>query len=145
MRLVAEYVYRAKVSEKVDVYSFGVVLLELATGRGPQDGGTESGSCLAKWASKRYKNGGLCVDLVDGEIQDPAYLDDMVAVLQLGLICTSEDPSSRPPMSEVLHQLLQCWQNRMSVDDNTTKDINLTSDGFYLFKHNLATYDKLQT
>ncbi|XP_062223615.1 receptor-like protein kinase 5 [Phragmites australis] len=121
--IAPEYVYRAKVSEKVDVYSFGVVLLELATGRGPQDGGTESGSCLAKWASKRYKNGGLCVDLVDGEIQDPAYLDDMVAVLQLGLICTSEDPSSRPPMSEVLHQLRQCGRNRMSSDEDAAKDV----------------------
>ncbi|WVZ77115.1 hypothetical protein U9M48_025016, partial [Paspalum notatum var. saurae] len=114
--IAPEYVTRVKVSEKVDVYSFGVVLLELATGRGAQDGGTESGSCLAKWASKRYKNGDLCIDLIDGEIQDTAYLDDMVAVFELGVVCTSDDPTSRPPMSEVLHQLLQCGRNQVSID-----------------------------
>ncbi|CAO2037909.1 unnamed protein product [Urochloa humidicola] len=119
--IAPEYVSRAKVSEKVDVYSFGVVLLELATGRGPQDGGTESGSCLAKWASKRHRSGsGSCsVDLVDGEIQEPAYLDEMVAVFELGVACTGEDPASRPPMSEVLHRLLQCHRSRqMAVDDD---------------------------
>ena len=66
----------------------------------------ESRSYLAKWASKRFNNGGPCADLVDGEIKDPANLDDMVAVFELGVICTGKDPSSRPPMSEVLHRLL---------------------------------------
>ncbi|PUZ75073.1 hypothetical protein GQ55_1G119300 [Panicum hallii var. hallii] len=125
--IAPEYVSRAKVSEKVDVYSFGVVLLELATGRGPEDGGTESGSCLVKWASKRYKSSEPCADqLVDGEILDPAYLDDMVAVLELGVACTGEDPSSRPPMSEVLRRLLQCGRSQMAVDDDddhSAKDV----------------------
>ncbi|KAF8642605.1 hypothetical protein HU200_067285 [Digitaria exilis] len=123
--IAPEYVSRARVSEKVDVYSFGVVLLELATGRGPQDGGTESGSCLAKWASKRYKGGGLCAaDMVDGEIQDTAYVDDMVAVLELGVICTGEDPASRPAMSEVLRRLLQCGRSHgVVVDDHSDKDV----------------------
>ncbi|KAF8736811.1 hypothetical protein HU200_014301 [Digitaria exilis] len=122
--IAPEYVSRARVSEKVDVYSFGVVLLELATGRGPQDGGTESGSCLAKWASKRYKGGGLCAaDMVDGEIQDTAYVDDMVVVLELGVICTGEDPASRPAMSEVLRRLLQCGRSHgVVIDDYSDKD-----------------------
>ncbi|CAN6251019.1 unnamed protein product [Urochloa humidicola] len=127
--IAPEYMSRAKVSEKVDVYSFGVVLLELATGRGPQDGGMESGSCLAKWASKRHqsRSGSCSVDLVDGEIQEPAYLDEMVAVFELGVACTGEDPASRPPMSEVLHRLLQCHRSRqMAVDDDdycSAKDV----------------------
>lgn len=121
--LIAEYVYRSKVSVKVDVYSFGVVLLELATGRGPQDGGTESGSCLAKWASKRYINGGPVADLVDGEIQDPSYLDDMVAVFELGVVCTGEEPASRPPMSDVLHRLLQFDHSGTHSDDLVVKGV----------------------
>ncbi|KAK3152642.1 hypothetical protein QOZ80_2BG0161640 [Eleusine coracana subsp. coracana] len=126
--IAPEYVNRAKVSEKVDVYSFGVVLLELATGRGPQDGGAESGSCLVKWAAKRYRDGEPCADLVDGEIKDPAYLDDMVAMFELGVVCTAEDPASRPPMSEVLHRLLQCDQNRGNgvsgdEDGDAAKDV----------------------
>lgn len=129
--LIAEYAYRSKVSVKVDVYSFGVVLLELATGRGPQDGGTESGSCLAKWASKRYNNGGPVADLVDGEIQDPSYLDDMVAVFELGVVCTSEEPASRPPMSDVLHRLMQFDHSGTHSDGVVAKgvfDIDDSSD-----------------
>jgi serine/threonine protein kinase len=126
--LDAEYVSRAKVSEKVDVYSFGVVLLELATGRGPQEGGTESGSCLAKWASKRCGNSSLCVDLIDSEIQDPAYLDDMVAVFELGVVCTGEDPSSRPPMNEVLNRLIRCGRSQRTLDDD---DDNHCGKGLY--------------
>uniref|UniRef100_A0A0E0NC09 non-specific serine/threonine protein kinase n=1 Tax=Oryza rufipogon TaxID=4529 RepID=A0A0E0NC09_ORYRU len=129
--IAPEYVYRSKVSVKVDVYSFGVVLLELATGRGPEDGGTESGSCLAKWASKRYNNGGPVADLVDGEIQDPSYLDDMVAVFELGVVCTSEEPASRPPMSDVLHRLMQFDHSGTHSDGVVAKgvfDIDDSSD-----------------
>uniref|UniRef100_A0A0D9VE01 non-specific serine/threonine protein kinase n=1 Tax=Leersia perrieri TaxID=77586 RepID=A0A0D9VE01_9ORYZ len=115
--IAPEYVYRSKVSMKVDVYSFGVVLLELTTGRGPQDGGTESDSCLSKWASKRYNDGGSVADLVDDEIRDPTYLDDMVTVFELGVVCTGEEPVSRPPMSEVLTRLLQCDRSQTCSDD----------------------------
>jgi hypothetical protein len=61
--------------------------------------------------------------LIDGEIQDPANLEDMVAVFELGVICTGEDPSSRPPMSEVLHRLLQCGRNQTPIDDDSAKDV----------------------
>ena len=83
----------------------------------------ESRSYLAKWASKRFNNGGPCVDLVDDEIQDLANLDDIVVVFELGVICTGKDPSSRPPMSEVLHRLLQCGRNQTSIDDDSAKDV----------------------
>ncbi|KAF0934213.1 hypothetical protein E2562_023467 [Oryza meyeriana var. granulata] len=129
--IAPEYVYRAKVSVKVDVYSFGVVLLELATGRGPQDGGTESGSCLAKWASKRYNDGGPITDLVDDEIQGPSYLDDMVAVFELGVVCTGEEPASRPPMSEVLRRLLQCDHGRTCSDNIVAKGVFGIDDSSY--------------
>lgn len=120
--IAPEYIQRAKVSEKVDVYSFGVVLLELATGRGAQDGGTESGSCLAKWASKRYRNGGPFAGLVDDEILDPAHLDDMVTVFELGVVCTREDPRSRPSMSQILRQLLDLKFDRNKIDGCEAKD-----------------------
>jgi hypothetical protein len=65
------------------------------------------------------------VDLIDGEIRDPAYLDDMVAVFELGVLCTGEDPSSRPPMNEVLNRLIQCGRSQVTLDDDDhcTKDV----------------------
>lgn len=103
--MVEEYGYRAKVNEKVDVFSFGVVLLELVTGRVANDSGAEC--CLTEWAWRRYKVGGPLYDAVDEDIQDRAFLDDAVAVFMLGVVCTGEDPMTRPPMKEVLDQLLR--------------------------------------
>ncbi|KAL5211163.1 hypothetical protein ABZP36_022010 [Zizania latifolia] len=81
-----------------------------------------SGKVYPKWASRRYKNGGPIADLVDDEIQDPDYLDDMVAMFELGVVCTGEDPTSRPPMSEVLHRLLQCHHRcAYNHDEDITK------------------------
>ncbi|XP_052139942.1 receptor-like protein kinase HSL1 [Oryza glaberrima] len=104
--MAPEYGCRAKVNEKVDVYAFGVVLLELTTGRVANDGGADW--CLAEWAWRRYKAGGELHDVVDESIQDrAAFLEDAVAVFLLGMICTGEDPASRPTMKEVLEQLVQ--------------------------------------
>ncbi|XP_059592077.1 leucine-rich repeat receptor-like serine/threonine-protein kinase BAM1 [Vitis vinifera] len=36
--IAPEYAYTTKVNKKIDVYSFGVVLLELVTGREPNNG-----------------------------------------------------------------------------------------------------------
>uniref|UniRef100_A0A0E0JXM4 non-specific serine/threonine protein kinase n=1 Tax=Oryza punctata TaxID=4537 RepID=A0A0E0JXM4_ORYPU len=104
--LAPEYGCKAKVNEKVDVYAFGVVLLELTTGRVANDGGADW--CLAEWAWRRYKALGELHDVVDESIQDrAAFLEDAVAVFLLGVICTGDDPASRPTMKEVLEQLVQ--------------------------------------
>lgn len=104
----AEYGYRPKVSEKVDVYSFGVVLLELTTGKVANDSGADL--CLAEWAWRRYQRGPLLDDVVDEAIREPAYMQDILSVFTLGVICTGENPLTRPSMKEVLHQLVRCEQ-----------------------------------
>ncbi|WVZ79799.1 hypothetical protein U9M48_027335 [Paspalum notatum var. saurae] len=106
--MAPEYGYRPKVNEKVDVYSFGVVLLELATGKVANDSGADL--CLAEWAWRRYQKGAPFDDVVDEAIRDPAYVQDVLAVFTLGVICTGENPLTRPSMKEVLHQLIRCEQ-----------------------------------
>lgn len=100
-----EYGYQRRVNEKIDVYGFGVVLLELTTGKVANGGGAEY--CLAQWAWRQYQENGLSVDLLDEEIKDPAYNEDMLAVFTLALICTGGQPSMRPSMKNVLHALLR--------------------------------------
>ncbi|KAK3030203.1 hypothetical protein RJ639_038713 [Escallonia herrerae] len=101
--LAPEYAYTTKVNEKIDVYSFGVVLLELVTGREPSDGAEHTS--LAEWAWKHYGEGKPVGDMLDKEIEEPRYLDEMTKVFKLGLICTSTLPSSRPSVKEVLQIL----------------------------------------
>lgn len=100
---IAEYAYTTTINEKIDVYSFGVVLLELTTGREPNSGDEHMG--LAEWAWRVYGEGKTITDALDEEVTKPCYLEEMAAVLKLGLICTSTLPSTRPSMKEVLHIL----------------------------------------
>ncbi|CAD6339227.1 unnamed protein product [Miscanthus lutarioriparius] len=106
--MAPEYGYRPKVNEKVDVYSFGVVLLELTTGKVANDSGADL--CLAEWAWRRYQKGAPFDDIVDETIREPAYMQDILSVFTLGVICTGENPLTRPSMKEVMHQLIRCEQ-----------------------------------
>nr|XP_010917293.1 receptor-like protein kinase 5 [Elaeis guineensis] len=103
--MAPEYAYSRRVNEKVDVYSFGVVLLELTTGREANDGG-EHGS-LAEWIWRHVQDGNKLMDVIDQNIRDPLYVDEIAAVLKLGIICTGTLPSTRPTMNEVLQILLR--------------------------------------
>ncbi|CAL9059871.1 receptor-like protein kinase HSL1 [Musa acuminata AAA Group] len=97
----------SKINEKVDVYSFGVVLLELTTGRKARDGGENEG--LAGWAARRFKEDGRLTEMVDEELsEDVNYMDDIEAVLRLGIECTRRTPVFRPSMKEVVRHLMDC-------------------------------------
>ncbi|KAL5697759.1 hypothetical protein ACHQM5_028876 [Ranunculus cassubicifolius] len=104
--MAPEYAYTTKVNEKIDVYSFGVVLLELTTGRVPNDG--DEHTSLAEWAWRHFQDDKVVVDALDEEVKEPSNLEEMSVVFRLGIICTGALPSSRPSMKEVLQILLQC-------------------------------------
>ncbi|XP_071724398.1 uncharacterized protein [Rutidosis leptorrhynchoides] len=108
--LAPEYAYTTKVNEKIDVYSFGVVLLELVTGRKPKCG--DENTNLAEWAWCRYTEEMPIVDVLDPDVKEAYFLEDMTNVFKLGLVCTSTMPSSRPSMKEVLRILRRCEASR---------------------------------
>ncbi|RRT71052.1 hypothetical protein B296_00001370 [Ensete ventricosum] len=86
---------------------FGVVLLELTTGRKARDGGEHEG--LAGWAARRFKEDGRLTEMVDEELsEDVNYMDDIEAVLRLGIECTRRNPVFRPSMKEVARHLMDC-------------------------------------
>lgn len=102
-----EYAYTQKVNEKIDVYSFGVVLLELTTGREPNDG--DEHTSLAEWAWQHYGGQGKSIlDALDDKIKEPANLETMITVFNLGLICTNKIPTCRPSMKDVCEVLRRC-------------------------------------
>ncbi|KAH8482074.1 hypothetical protein H0E87_029517 [Populus deltoides] len=102
--IAPEYAQTVRVNEKTDVYSFGVVLLELTTGKAANYGDEHTG--LAKWALRHMQEGKTIVDALDEEIKEPCHVDEMSNVFLLGVFCTSEVPSARPHMREVLQILL---------------------------------------
>ena len=106
MCLPAERAYTNKVNEKVDVYSFGVVLLERTTGKEASAGGEHG--CLVEWARHHYQSGGSIPDATDKSIRYAGYSEEIQVVFRLGVLCTTDMPSSRPIMKDVLQILLNC-------------------------------------
>ncbi|CAI0425598.1 unnamed protein product [Linum tenue] len=112
--MAPEYGQTRRVNEKIDVYGFGVVLLELTTGRQANGGGGEekmrTTKSLAEWAWGRVQEGKAIGNVLDEEVKEEGcYLDEMVSVFKLGILCTTALPSSRPSMKEVV-QMLERWR-----------------------------------
>ncbi|KAK6161911.1 hypothetical protein DH2020_001752 [Rehmannia glutinosa] len=101
--------YIAPVNTKSDVYSFGVVLLELTTGSEAVIRGDHTN--LAGWAQLQYRDTSAIVEALDAEIKESIYLDQIIAVFRLGVVCTVTSPSNRPSMKDCLLILLNCSNN----------------------------------
>ncbi|KAI4344864.1 hypothetical protein L6164_012051 [Bauhinia variegata] len=93
-----------RVNEKCDIYGFGVMILELVTGRRPVEYGEDNVLILNDHVRVLLEQGNVldCVDPSMGEYPE----DEILPVLKLAMVCTSQIPSSRPTMSEVV-QILQ--------------------------------------
>ncbi|KAL5173918.1 Receptor-like protein kinase HSL1 [Glycine soja] len=102
--IAPEYVQTTRVSEKIDVFSFGVVLLELTTGKEANYG--DQHSSLSEWAWRHVLIGGNVEELLDKDVMEAIYSDEMCTVFKLGVLCTATLPASRPSMREAL-QILQ--------------------------------------
>ncbi|KAK8652879.1 hypothetical protein V6N13_126902 [Hibiscus sabdariffa] len=117
--IAPEYSYTLKVTEKSDVYSFGVVLLELITGKRPNDPSFGENGDIVKWvtevalssASALALASAECGKLGVAEIADPrmkataSELEEMEKVLKVALKCTSAFPINRPSMRKVVELL----------------------------------------
>ncbi|XP_019175793.1 PREDICTED: receptor-like protein kinase 5 [Ipomoea nil] len=101
--IAPEYVNTRKVNEKIDVYSFGVILLELVTGREPND--EDMDCCLADWARYYVVEENPIEDALDEEIKEAENIEEMCGVFKLGIFCTGKSPAQRPTMREALRIL----------------------------------------
>jgi Leucine-rich repeat (LRR) protein/tRNA A-37 threonylcarbamoyl transferase component Bud32 len=104
--LAPEYAYTTRINEKIDVFSFGVVLLELVTGREPYEPNTHINLAESVW--KHFSDEKEMSDIIDDELKQECYMEEMITVLKLGLICTSTLPLNRPSMREILQMLRRC-------------------------------------
>ncbi|KAL0002000.1 hypothetical protein SO802_015781 [Lithocarpus litseifolius] len=101
--IAPEYAYTLRVNEKSDIYSFGVVILELVTGRRPNDPDFGEKD-LVKWVSTTIDQKGI--DHVIEDTLESKYKEEIRKILKIGLRCTAALPINRPPMEEVV-KLLQ--------------------------------------
>ncbi|KAL1830881.1 hypothetical protein ACET3Z_000532 [Daucus carota] len=88
-----------RVSDKCDVYSFGVLLLELVTRRKPVESTLANEVVVLCEYVRELIESGSASDCFDRSLR--GFVEsELIQVLKLGLVCTSEMPSRRPSMAE---------------------------------------------
>ncbi|KAL7601576.1 hypothetical protein Lser_V15G21406 [Lactuca serriola] len=105
--LAPELAMLASPTTASDVYSFGVVVLEVACGRKPIETWQEREEdvVLVDLVREKYEERKL-VTVADERIKGEYDVEEMEAVLKLGLSCCHPDPVHRPTMKEVVALLL---------------------------------------
>ncbi|KAK4479456.1 hypothetical protein RD792_014970 [Penstemon davidsonii] len=128
--IAPEYGMGKHASVQGDVYSFGVLLLEIVTGKRPTDVLFTEGSSMHEWVKSCYPN--KLEPLIEEAIMRYApsglsannrkiWADVIFEMIELGLICTQYNPSTRPTMLDVAHEvgLLKQYISSPSVEDTS--------------------------
>ncbi|KAK9741856.1 hypothetical protein RND81_03G134200 [Saponaria officinalis] len=98
-----------KITEKCDVYGFGVLALEVVTGKRPVEYMDDDVVVLCDMVRGALEEGKV-EECIDERLQGKFPADEAIPVIKLGLICTSQVPSNRPDMREVVNilELIRC-------------------------------------
>ncbi|CAA0393741.1 unnamed protein product [Arabidopsis thaliana] len=95
--MAPEYLNHGQISAKSDVYSFGVMLLEMISG---ERNNSFEGEGLAAFAWKRWVEGKPEIIIDPFLIENPR--NEIIKLIQIGLLCVQENSTKRPTMSSVI-------------------------------------------
>ncbi|KAG2331412.1 hypothetical protein Bca52824_002592 [Brassica carinata] len=95
--MAPEYLNHGQISAKSDVYSFGVVLLEMISGR---RNNSFVGEGIAAFAWKRWVEGRPEFIIDPLLVEKPS--NEIIKLIQIGLLCAQQNPTKRPTMSTVI-------------------------------------------
>lgn len=98
-----------KITEKCDVYGFGVLVLEVVTGKMPVEYMEDDVVVLCDMVRGALEEGRV-EECVDARLHGKFPAEEAIPAMKLGLICTSQVPSNRPDMGEVVNilELIRC-------------------------------------
>nr|DAD37719.1 TPA_asm: hypothetical protein HUJ06_008360 [Nelumbo nucifera] len=103
--MAPEYAMRGYLTDKADVYSFGVVTLEIVSGRSNTSfRPKEERIYLLDWALILKEKGNL-MDLKDPRLGSDFNREEVMAMINVALMCTNPCAQLRPPMSAVVSMI----------------------------------------
>ncbi|KAK9923925.1 hypothetical protein M0R45_032322 [Rubus argutus] len=109
---------------KSDVYSFGVVMLELLTGRQPVDSSKPPAEqCLVRWATPQLHDLDALSQMVDPALRGLYPPKSVSRFADIIALCVQREPEFRPPISEVVQQLVRLVQRSTM---NMREDLGLS-------------------
>ncbi|XP_010455742.1 PREDICTED: putative cysteine-rich receptor-like protein kinase 39 [Camelina sativa] len=95
--MAPEYLNHGQISAKSDVYGFGVMLLEIISGERNK---RFEGEGLAAFTWKRWVEGKPEIIIDPFLMKDPR--NEIIKLIQIGLLCVQENATKRPTMSSVI-------------------------------------------
>ncbi|CAH8311649.1 unnamed protein product [Eruca vesicaria subsp. sativa] len=101
-----EYYQTNWLTEKSDVYSFGVVLLEIITNLPVIDQHRET-PYIAEWVGVMVTKGDI-KNIIDPRLKDDYHSDSVWKFVELAMACVDASSASRPTMSQVVIELIEC-------------------------------------
>ncbi|KAI9083666.1 hypothetical protein K1719_034367 [Acacia pycnantha] len=91
--------------EKSDVFSFGVLLLEIVSGRKNTSFYEEEESLTLLGFVWKLWVDGIVIPLIDPQIYDPSFHNDILRCIHIGLLCIQELAKDRPSMASVMSMI----------------------------------------
>ncbi|CAI0629060.1 unnamed protein product [Linum tenue] len=122
-----------KVTFKSDVYSFGVLLLELLTGKAPNQaslgaGDESAGIDLPRWVQSVVREE-WTAEVFDVELMRHNNVEEeMVQLLQIAMACVATVPDQRPEMAEVVRMIDEVNRGEVSTPTTTDDGLRQSSD-----------------
>ncbi|KAI7737597.1 hypothetical protein M8C21_024721 [Ambrosia artemisiifolia] len=103
--LAPELTRTGKPTTNSDVYAFGALLLEVVCGRRPTEPkALPEELILVDWVWDKWAKESV-LEVVDSKLKGEYDEVEVLMVIKLGLMCSSNSPSARPPMRQVIRYL----------------------------------------
>lgn len=113
---------------KWDVYSYGIVLLEMLSGRRPDDRVKVTPN-LPAWIRKTVSESKSLQQVLDPLLLPdlPSHQQRIAMVMGLALMCTRDIPDERPTMKDVLKKLMEIKNRFQNKSQRSSRDSRQSS------------------